>query len=109
MPFTLQRSHFLETLYQRDRHVEQPDGRVSLADIAAHAALHRRDFTEIHGAALDRKLLLILADQFGATAGREDIQAEAVRFPAPPWPGRAGTAGGMVSAQTISNRWNSAG
>jgi hypothetical protein len=80
VPFTLQRSHFLETLYQRDRHVEQPDGRVSLADIAAHAALHRRDFTEIHGAALDRKLLLILADQFGATAGREDIQAEAVRF-----------------------------
>jgi hypothetical protein len=80
MPFTLQRSHFLETLYSRDRHVEQPDGRVSLADIAAHAALHRRDFAEINGAALDRKLLLVLAEQLGATAGRAEIEAEALRF-----------------------------
>jgi len=80
VPFTLQRSHFLETLYQRDRHVEQPDGPVTLADIAAHAALHRLDHSEIHGAALDRKLLLVLANQIGATASQEDIETEALRF-----------------------------
>jgi len=80
VPFTLQRSHFLETLYQRDRHVDQPDGPVSLADIAAHAALHRRDYTEIHGAALDRKLLLVLAGQIGATVGQAEIETEALRF-----------------------------
>lgn len=80
VPFTLQHSHFLDTLYQRDRHVDQPDGPVSLADIAAHAALHRHDHAELHGAALDRKLLQLLAEQLGAVADRDEIEAEALRF-----------------------------
>jgi|HubBroStandDraft_1064217.scaffolds.fasta_scaffold00043_24 hypothetical protein len=80
LPFTLDRSHFLDTLYSRDRWVEQPDGRISLADIAAHAALHSRDFAEITGAALDRKLLVVLAGLLGATADRDEIEAEAQRF-----------------------------
>ncbi len=80
VPFTLQHSHFLETLYQRDRRVEQPDGPVSLADIASYAMLHRHDHAELHGAALDRQLLQLLAEQLGATAGPAEVAAEAMRF-----------------------------
>jgi hypothetical protein len=80
VPFTLQRTHFLDTLYQRDRHVDQPDGPVSLSDIAAHAMLHRHDHAELHGAALDRKLLQILAEKLGALASAAEIEAEALRF-----------------------------
>jgi AraC-like DNA-binding protein len=80
VPFVLAHTHYLDTLYQRDRHVEQEDGRITLADIANHAAVHRRDFAEIQGGALDRKLLQILAQQLGAVAGDGEIANETIRF-----------------------------
>ena len=79
-PFALNRSHFLEALLQRDRTVDRPDGPVALASIANHAALHRTDFAEINGAALDRALIRVLAEQLGFGATAEEVAEETRRF-----------------------------
>jgi len=79
-PFTFNRSHFLDALRQRDRMVDRSDGPVALATIANHAALHRADFPAINGAALDRALAQILAEQMGTTVSSEEVEAETGRL-----------------------------
>jgi hypothetical protein len=79
-PFELAPSHFLEALYERERCVADGDQSVALADIANHAALNRADFVDIHGAALDRQLLLILAEQMGVRVTPEEQVAEREAF-----------------------------
>jgi hypothetical protein len=76
----MRRSRFFQALYDRDRSVYAGEQSVPLAQIAAHAALHRPDFTALNARALHRGLLLAFADLHGLQAAPQEIAAERARF-----------------------------
>ena len=60
--FTLERSASFETLYENERSVRQDGIDVPLRSIAAYAALHHPAFDDLNFAALNRALVMVLAD-----------------------------------------------
>jgi hypothetical protein len=78
--FEFNRPHVFETLYDRDRRVRHEGVDISLADIAYHVALHMPDFTQFNFHALNRALVVILADVVGATVDAADVDKEVRRF-----------------------------
>lgn len=78
--FTLTRSHLFETLYNRDRTVRHEDVDIPLESIANYVALHLPNFGDFNFQALNRELVVILADLLKVEASREDIEKEIQRF-----------------------------
>lgn len=78
----LTRSHLFETLYQRDRLVEHDGAKVRLATIAHQAALTAPDFSALNDAALNRGLVLVLAETLGVEVDATEIEAERERLKA---------------------------
>jgi hypothetical protein len=78
--FVLERSASFETMYASDRRVRHADVDVPLRDIATHAALHLTDFDDVHASALNRALVLVLADLLQVSVTDADVEAEAARF-----------------------------
>lgn len=79
-PFPFVGSHYFDALYERDRRVAHGGHSVPLSEIATHAALHRPDFAAINNAALDRLLVVQLAETVGMTVDAQAIEAEVRRF-----------------------------
>jgi hypothetical protein len=78
--FELTRSHVFEALYDRDRTVRHNGDDVHLDTIASHVALHRVDFTLFNANALNRALVLVLADLLQVQIKQQAIDDEARRF-----------------------------
>ena len=78
--FVLERSASFETMYANDRRVRHADTDVPLRDIATHAALHVAEFDGLNAAALNRALVLVLADLLHVSATDADVDAETARF-----------------------------
>jgi hypothetical protein len=78
--FAFNRSHLFETLYSRDRRVLHDDFEVPLSAIANWAALHRPDFNELNFNALNRSLMMVLAELLQMTATEDEVGGEIQRF-----------------------------
>ncbi|HZN15847.1 MAG TPA: TfuA-like protein [Acidimicrobiales bacterium] len=78
--FQLQRTSHFDTLYNRDRAPASTGAPVAFEDVANHVALHDPDFDDVNFSALNRALVLVLADllQVDPTAG--DVDAEVSRL-----------------------------
>jgi hypothetical protein len=74
------RSRAFERLYNNDRRVRHTEVDVPLQSIATHAALHALDFDELNAAALDRALIVVLAELLEARVTTEDVIVEVTRF-----------------------------
>ena len=80
LSFVLERSVSFETMYDNDRSVRHADADVPLREIAAYAALHHPVFDELNATALNRALVLFLADLLHVAPTPAEIQAELARF-----------------------------
>jgi hypothetical protein len=78
--FTLERTASFDTLYENERSVRQDGVDVPLRSIAAYAALHDPAFDDLNFAALNRALVLVLADMLHVTPAPSEIEAEIARF-----------------------------
>jgi hypothetical protein len=78
--FTFERSASFETLYENERHVPQDGVDLPLRAIADYTALHHPAFDDVNFAALNRALVLVLADQLHVEPGPSDVAAEIQRF-----------------------------
>jgi len=78
----LTRSHLFETMYQRDRLVEHGGAKVRLATIAHQAALTAPDFNALNDTALNRALVVVLADTLGVEIDEQELAAERQRLSA---------------------------
>jgi hypothetical protein len=74
------RSRAFERLYNNDRRVRHAGVEVPVQSISTHAALHAPDFDELNAAALDRALIVVLADLLEARVTVEDVIVEVTRF-----------------------------
>jgi hypothetical protein len=73
-------SHLFETLYNRDRRVTHGGLEAPLAAIANYAALHLPDFNATNFNALNRALVVMLAEILGVRASAADHDNEKKRF-----------------------------
>jgi hypothetical protein len=78
--FRLERSASFETLYANDRRVRHAGIDVPLRSIAAYAALHLGNFDELNFAALNRALVLVLANVLHVAPTAAEIEAESMPF-----------------------------
>jgi hypothetical protein len=78
--FALTRSHLFDTLYNRDRAVRHDDINIPLESIANYVALHMPDFGDFNFHALNRALVVVLADLLQAQVSQADIEKEIQRF-----------------------------
>lgn len=78
--FQLTRSHLFEALYDRDRTVQRKGINLPLDAISSYTALHRPDFQTFNFNALNRTLVLVLAELLHIDVTERMIAAEARRF-----------------------------
>jgi len=78
--FQLTRSHLFETLYNRDRSVQHDGVDIPLSSIATYASLHFSDFLDLNSAALNRELVLVLAELLDVQVEPADVDEEIERF-----------------------------
>jgi len=78
--FTLERSASFETLYENERSVRHAGIDVPLRAIATHAALHHPSFDDVNASALNRALVMVLADTLHIEPTPADVDAETHRF-----------------------------
>lgn len=74
------RSRGFERLYNNERTVRHSGTEISLRSIAAHAALNAPDFDDLNFSALNRALLLVLAEMLHVEPTEAEIEAETLRF-----------------------------
>lgn len=79
-PRQMVRSRGFERLYNNERTVRHSGTDISLRSIAAHAALSAPDFDELNFSALNRALLLVLAEMLQLEPTEPEIEAETLRF-----------------------------
>lgn len=77
---SLNRTGSFKTLYECDRKVQRSSGSVSLGSIARFAALHMADFEEIRSAAINRRLVTLLAEILGIAVGEQEVKEEQIYF-----------------------------
>ncbi len=80
MPQPFERSPLFESLYQRDRVVEQGGSQVRLSAVSRYAALHYPGFEELRFQALNRKMALWLSQILGLETTEDEVRQEARRF-----------------------------
>jgi hypothetical protein len=78
--FRLEHSASYETLYENERCVQEAGIDVPLRAIAVNAALHHPDFDELNFAAVNRALVMVLADTLHVEPTSSDVDAEIQRF-----------------------------
>jgi hypothetical protein len=78
--FGLERPHYFNVLYERERTVEHSGTSVSLHAIADYAALRVADFDDLNFHALNRAVVVEMAEVLGVQISSEQIAAEAVYF-----------------------------
>jgi hypothetical protein len=76
-PVHTARSRGFQLLYEQDRHARRG---VSLRDVATYAALNLEDFDAVNFAALNRGLVLAMADLLHLEVTDAEVQAEWERF-----------------------------
>jgi hypothetical protein len=79
-PVWVTRSHTFQALYHRDRRVRRHGTSLPLADIAAYAALHLPDFTEVNEQALNAGLVDVLGELLKVEPDQDAIAGELLRF-----------------------------
>jgi hypothetical protein len=79
-PVRLCRTHLFQTLYNRDRRVPHRGVEVPLEAIANYAALNLADFNALNAHALNRALVLVLADLLDVPVTDTDVAKELRRF-----------------------------
>jgi hypothetical protein len=78
--FSLTRSHLFEALYDRDRAVSHSGFDVPLGAIASYVALHLPDFLTFNFNALNRVLVLVLAEILQVEVTEQAVADETRRF-----------------------------
>jgi hypothetical protein len=78
--FDFTRSFLFDTLYYRDRTVPYQDMHIPLSTIANHVALHMTNFNDLNERALNRMLVLVMADMLQVEVTQEEIDKEQARF-----------------------------
>ncbi|WP_437587684.1 TfuA-like protein [Sorangium sp. So ce1000] len=78
--FSFSRSTFFETLYNRDRRVEQDDVALPLETIGNYVALNDPEFDALNFAAMNRIVVFAFAQILGLEATEKEIDAELARF-----------------------------
>ncbi len=78
--FNFTRSFLFDTLYNRDRTVRYGDVDVPLSAISNYAALHMTDFNDLNERALNRALVLAMAEMLQVQATSEEIDKEQTYF-----------------------------
>ncbi len=78
--FEFNRSRLFEALYNRDRRVRHEGFEVPLASIANWSALHLPQFNELNAQALNRALVMLLADVLEVKVTDAEVDAEIERF-----------------------------
>lgn len=78
--FTLVRSHLMDAMYDRDRWVEKEGVQTPLYEIAEYAALHMPEFNQLNFAALNRALVVVMADMLEVTVDAPRVEHERVRL-----------------------------
>jgi hypothetical protein len=78
--FQFKRSTAFETLYNRDRQVQQGKSRLHQEAISNYVALHNPEFHDLNFNALNRIVVLAFAEVLGLEAPKEAVDAESTRF-----------------------------
>jgi hypothetical protein len=78
--FEMQASPLFEALQCLDRRVSDGLGEVSLETVALTSALHHPCFSEVRFQALNRSLVVLMAEHFGVTVTPAEIEKEESRF-----------------------------
>lgn len=78
--FTLTRNLLFQTLQERDRTVLRSGTELSLNAIAWHTALHLPEFNALNFQALNRALVLFMADYLQVEVAQDEVDKEVGRF-----------------------------
>lgn len=78
--FELSSNRLFQTLLQKDAALFDDGTKISRGDVTAHFTLHDKDFDYLNFNAMNRSLVLLLADLLGASCSAADIQSERRRF-----------------------------
>ncbi|MEO5360976.1 MAG: TfuA-like protein [Nitrospirota bacterium] len=78
--FTMVNSHLFKALYHRDRTVQYEGTDVCQDNFASYVALHMPGFDDFNFNAVNKALVVFMADYFDITASEEDIEEEKGRF-----------------------------
>ncbi|MEO5358279.1 MAG: TfuA-related McrA-glycine thioamidation protein [Nitrospirae bacterium YQR-1] len=78
--FTMVNSHLFKALYNRDRTVQYDGIDIHQDNFASYVALHMPEFNDFNFNAINRALVVFMADYFEITVPVEDIEKEKERF-----------------------------